>query len=161
MTAIQKASWTLVTAAFVVFPLVAVANAAEANSPGTAVVGPTAVVVPNELTVGYSLAPGGVSAPITPPANIPVHVMGVQTAVGFRGVGEVTLLHVPLSFIEWVGLESTAGAAITQGFSGAAGTHIVFIDFSHQVQIEVASPDTIRVRNRSSGVRTGVVTLTW
>jgi hypothetical protein len=155
MTAIQKASWTLVTAAFVVFPLVAAANATEANSPGKS------VVVPNELTVGYSLAPGGVSAPITPPANIPVHVMGVQTALGFRGVGEVTLLHIPSSFIEWVGLESTAGAAITQGFSGAAGTHIVFIDFNHQVQIEVGSPDTIQVRNRSSGVRTGVVTLTW
>jgi hypothetical protein len=154
MTAIQKSPRTAITAAFVVFTLAVAANATEAVSPG-------AVVVPNELTVPYSLAAGGVSAPITPPANIPVHVMGVQTALGFRGVGEVTLLHVPSSFIEWVGLESTSGAAITQGFSGAAGTHIVFIDFSHRVQIEVASPDTIRVHNLSTGIRTGSVTLTW
>jgi hypothetical protein len=153
MTAIQKSSRTLITAAFAVFTLAVASNATE--------VSPGAVVVPNETTVGYSLAAGGVSAPIFPPANIPVHVMGVQTAVGFRGVGQVTLLHVPSSFIEWVGLESTSGAAITQGFSGAAGTHIVFIDFSHQVQIEVASPDSIRVHNFSSGIRTGVVTLNW
>jgi hypothetical protein len=154
MTAIQKSPRTAITAAFVVFTLAVAANATEAVSPG-------AVVVPNELTVSYSLAAGGVSAPITPPANIPVHVMGVQTALGFRGVGEVTLLHVPSSFIEWVGLASPSGAAITQGFSGAAGTHIVFIDFSHRVQIEVASPDTIRVHNLSTGIRTGSVTLTW
>jgi hypothetical protein len=157
VTAIQKSPRTVITAAFAVFTLAVTPNATDA----TEAVSPGAVVVSNELTVPYSLAAGGVSAPITPPANIPVHVMGVQTALGFRGVGEVTLLHVPSSFIEWVGLESTSGAVITQGFSGAAGTHIVFIDFSHRVQIEVASPDTIRVHNLSTGIRTGSVTLTW
>lgn len=154
MTAFQKSSSTVI--AFAVLILAVAANATEAALPT-----PNAVVVPNEKTVPYSLAPGGVSAPITLPGNIPVHLMGVQTAVGFRGVGQATLLRVPGSFIEWVGLDSTAGAAITQGFSGTAGTRILFIDFSHQVQIEVASPDTIRVNNKSSGTRTGRVTLTW
>jgi hypothetical protein len=73
----------------------------------------------------------------------------------------VALLRVPSSFLEWVGLESTAGAAITQGFSGSPGTHIVFIDFSHKVDVEVASPDTIKIHNASTGTATGSVTLVW
>jgi hypothetical protein len=75
------------------------------------------------------------------------------------------LLSIPgtTGFIEWVGLDSTAGAAITQGFSGATGTKILFIDFSHQVQVEVAGPggSSIRVRNLSGATRTGRLTLTY
>jgi hypothetical protein len=67
----------------------------------------------------------------------------------------------PAAFLEWVGLESTAGAAITQGFSGAAGTHILYLDFAHQVDIEVNTPDSFRVHNGAAAVRTGNVTLIW
>jgi hypothetical protein len=118
-------------------------------------------VTPNATLVSYSLAPGAVSGPIFPAANISVLVTGTQLALGFRGIGHVALLRVPGSFLEWVGLDSTFGAAITQGFSGAAGTKIVFIDFSHQVRLEVASPDSFRVRNLSTGNRFGNVTLIW
>jgi hypothetical protein len=113
------------------------------------------VTVPNAATITYVLAPGANSGPITPVANQAVFMMGSQTTIGFRGVAMATILHVPSSFIEWVGLESTAGAAITQGFSGAAGTHILFLDFAHQVDVQVASTDTIRIHNGAGSVRTG------
>ena len=63
--------------------------------------------------------------------------------------------------ITWVGLESPNGAAITQGGSSAAGTHIVFINYYHLVDIQVASADTIRVHNGSAGTLAGSVTLIW
>ena len=87
--------------------------------------------------------------------------MGTQNNVGFRGVGHVTLLRVPGSFLEWVGLNSTANAGITQGFSGTPGTNIVFIDFIKQVAIQVNSPDSFRVHNGATAARSGVVTLIW
>jgi hypothetical protein len=119
------------------------------------------ITVPNAASVSYSLAAGANSAAITPAANTPVFVMGCQLALGFRGVSQVTLLHIPGNFLEWVGLESTAGAAITQGFSATAGTHILFLDFSHQVDIRVSSADTFVVHNGSSGARNGVLKLIW
>lgn len=87
--------------------------------------------------------------------------MGCQTTIGYRGIGSVTLLHVPSSFIEWVGLESPAGAAITQGFSGTAGTHILYLDYSHLVDVRVAGPDTILIHNGNSITQTGDLKLIW
>ena len=131
---------------------------ADSSAPAPLVI---TITVPQERDINYNLPAGAISAPITLPANQAVFVMGVQTALGFRGVGQVTLLRIAGSFIEWVGLESTAGAVITQGFSGVAGTHILFLDFSHQVSIEVASPDTIRIHNGSIGIRTGQVKMIY
>jgi hypothetical protein len=119
------------------------------------------ITVPNAASITYSLAAGANSAAITPVASQPVLVMGCQLAVGFRGVSQVTLLRIPANFLEWVGLESTAGAAITQGFSANPGTHILFLDFSHQVDLRVASADTFVVHNGSVGARSGVVKLIW
>ena len=120
-----------------------------------------ALVTPNKTVISYILAPGANQAIGAPPANLPLLVMGCCTTFNFRGVGHVSLLHIPASFIEWVGLNSTPGASITQGFSSAVGTHIVWIDFSHQVDIQVAGPDTIRVHNGAAFVRGGNVTLIW
>jgi hypothetical protein len=119
------------------------------------------ITTPNAAFFTYSLAPGANSAPVTPVANQSVLVMGVQTASGYRGTGHVTLLHVPSSFLEWVGLESPSGAAITSGFSGTAGTHIVFLDFIHSVDIQVNTPDTFRIHNANTITMTGNVTLIW
>ena len=109
----------------------------------------------------YSLPPNGITPAIMLAPFRPVLVMGCCTTHNFRGVGHVTLLHIPSSFIEWVGLESPSHASITQGFSSAVGTHIVYIDFAHQVDIEVNSADTIRVHNGAAAMRTGNVTLIW
>ena len=57
---------------------------------------------------------------------------------------------------------TTPNAAITQGASSTAGTHIVYIDFSHTVDIRVASADTILIHNGAdSGTRAVNVTLIW
>jgi hypothetical protein len=119
------------------------------------------ITTPNAAFVSYNLAAGANSAAVFPAANQAVLVMGTCTTLNFRGVGHVTMLRIPGSFLEWVGLESHAGAAITQGFSGVAGVHIVYLDFAHQVDIEVNTPDSFRIHNGSAAVRTGNVTLIW
>ena len=135
---------------------------ANADSSAPAPMGIT-ITVPQEKDITYSLLPGAVSAPIAMPASQAVFVMGVNRTIGDRGVGQVTLLRSGIAplFIEWVGLESTAGAAITQGFSGVPGTHILFLNFAHTVDIEVASPDTIQIHNGSGITQTGQVKLIW
>ena len=119
------------------------------------------ITTPNAAFVSYNLAANANSAAITPAANQSVLVMGVCNTLNFRGVGHVTMLRAPGSFLEWVGLESHAGAAITQGFSGVNGTHILYLDFSHQVDLEVNTTDSFRVHNGANAVRAGNVTLIW
>lgn len=120
------------------------------------------ITTPNAAFVAYSLPPNGNSAPITPVPEQAVLVMGVQTTVGTRGVGQVTMLRIPGAFLEWVGLESPSAAAITSGFSGTPGTHIVFLDFAHKVDLRVSSPDTFSIHNGSTTQpQTGNVTLIW
>jgi len=116
---------------------------------------------PNALVVNYNLVAGANSAAVKPVSSLPVLVTGVQNALGYRGVGEVSLLHVPSSFLEWVGIESPAAAAITSGFSGTAGTHILYLDYSHLVDIQVASTDTFLIHNANSITMTGTLTLIW
>jgi hypothetical protein len=119
------------------------------------------VLTPNASLVTYNLAAGANSGAITPPVYSPTLVMATCTTTGFRGIGHVTLMRVPGAFLEWVGLNSTAGATIAQGWSGAAGTHIVWIDFSHQVNLQVNTTDTFRVHNGAAAARGGYVTMIW
>lgn len=119
------------------------------------------LTTPNATKVTYSLAAGASSSAVNPAESTPVLVMGVQNALGYRGVGQVAILHVPSSFLEWTGIESPAAAAITSGFSGTAGTHIVYLDYSHLVDIQVASTDTFIIHNANTIAMSGVVTLIW
>ena len=121
------------------------------------------ITTPNAVNITYSLAAGANSAAITPVTNKSVLVMGCETASGDLGVGQVSLLHSSLGFIEWAGLESYNGSvATTGGTTGAAGTHIVFIDGGHTVDIRTgASANTIVVRNGDIVTRVGNVTLVW
>lgn len=121
------------------------------------------ITTPNAATFSYNLAAGANSAPFIPVFGRAVLVMGVNTTIGDRGVGQVTLLRsgIAPTFIEWTGLESPAAAAITSGFSGVAGTHIVYINFGHTVDVEVNTPDSIRVHNGSGVLQSGNVTLIW
>ena len=117
---------------------------------------------PNSAFISFSLAAGANSAAITPASNRSVLVMGCTTS-GSQGVGHVSLFH-SSGFIEWVGLESYNGApsTITSGASSTAGSHIVYIDFDHQVDIQVASKDTILIHNGSTTFTlAGNVTLVW
>jgi len=117
--------------------------------------------VANAAFYSYDLQPGANSAAITPPANLPVLMMGTGLSVTERGVAMATILHIPAGFIEWVGLESTSGAAITQGYSATAGTHILFLDFGHSVDVQVGSADTIVIHNGTTAERTGNLELIW
>ena len=119
------------------------------------------ITTPNAVFVSYSLAANTNSAPITPATNKSVLVMGCCTSTGDRGVGQVSLLHIPSTFMVWVGLESQASAVITSGFNGTPGTHIVWIDRLRFVDIQVASADTIKIHNAAATTRAGNVTLIW
>jgi hypothetical protein len=141
---------TLLLAAFVAVAALNIAMHATAT-----------VTVPNAAKVTYNLDAGASSSAVTPAESVPVLVMGVQNNLGYRGVGFVTMLHVPSSFLEWTGIESPSGAAITSGFSSTAGTHVVYLDYSHLVDIQVASTDTFIIHNANSIAMAGVVTLVW
>jgi len=119
------------------------------------------ITTPNAVKITYNLAAGTSSAAITPATNISVSVMGSCTNKG--GVGQVTLQHIPSNGIYWVGLESPTGfgSDITSGFTATPGAHIVYIEINHQVDIQVASIDTILIHNGAAAPRTGNVTLVW
>ena len=120
------------------------------------------ISTPNAALYSYNLAPNTSSGAIFPVANQAVHVMGVQTTSGYRGVGHVTMLHISGQFLEWVGLESPSAAAITSGFSGAAGTHILWLDYSHTVDLRVNNADSFVVHNGATiSPAAGNVTLIW
>ena len=119
------------------------------------------ITTPNASKITYNLNAGASSAAVNPAESTPVLVMGVQNNLGYRGVGQVSMLHVASSFLEWTGIESPASAAITSGFSGTAGTHIVYLDYSHLVDIQVASTDTFIIHNANSIAMSGVVTMVW
>lgn len=128
-----------------------------------AVVGKAAqtVTVPNAVNITYNLAAGANSGLITPVSNQAILMIGSQTSLGYRGVGMATLLHVPASFLEWTGVESPYNAVITSGFSGTAGTHILYLDFSHLVDVQVAGTDTILIHNANTIAQTGNLELIW
>jgi hypothetical protein len=119
------------------------------------------LATPNKATLTYNLVPGGSSSVITPAGNKPVLVMGTQTAIGDRGVGQVTMLRIPGSFLEWTGIESPGKVAITQGYGSSFGTHIVYLDYNSTVDIEVNNGDTFLVHNFNSVNMNGNVTLIW
>jgi hypothetical protein len=120
------------------------------------------ITTPNAASISYNLVGFASSAAITPVTNKPVLVMGCCTSIG--GSGHVSLLHRPSLAIDWTGVEPALGSpspATTGGSSSVAGTHIVYLDNSHLVDIQVASADTILIRNGSSFARGGNVTLIW
>ena len=119
------------------------------------------ITTPNAAFISYNLAAGTNSAAITPAASRWVMVGGCCTTLPNQGVGQVSLLRIPGGFIEWVGLESPTSAAITSGSSSVAGTHIVYIEGSQTVDIQVNSADTIRVHNSTAFTKGGNVTLIW
>lgn len=122
----------------------------------------TTLSVPNAVTVTFALPAGGVMAVAVPTIDRPILLMGSTHTVGDRGVGHVSLLRAndAPGFLMWTGLESQP-SGLTQGFSATAGTHILYIDFAHQVDVQVHNATAIRVRNLSGGARTGRLTMVY
>ena len=139
----------LLASVVAILTCVAVANATQT------------ITTPNAAFISYNLAPGANSAPITPAASKPVLVMGCCTTSGDLKLAQVSVLHIASTTILWFGFESVSPATVTQGASAVAGTHILWIDNSHTVAIQVASADTIRIHNGGAGTLAGNVTLVW
>jgi len=121
------------------------------------------ITTPNAAFISYNLTVGASSAAITPATNKPVLVMGCCTVSGAQGIGQVSLLHLPSGGFVWVGLEPYPSGITTKGLSGTQGHHIVYTDSNFDVDIQVASADTILIHNGplSTGFRFGNVTLIW
>jgi hypothetical protein len=117
---------------------------------------------PNTAFLVYNLAAGASSGGVTPPANIPTLVMGEQTTTGNVGSSDMTVVNSVGHDNElvWSGLESNGGGP-TAGFSPVPGTHIIFIDFAHCVDIEVNNATSFKVHNKCSSAQTGIVTEIW
>jgi hypothetical protein len=77
----------------------------------------------------------------------------------------VSLLHSPSTLIAWSGVESHSGVptTIASGANSTPGTHIVFIDAGHVVDVQIgATVDTIRVHNSHPSLTLAAnVTLIW
>ena len=116
---------------------------------------------PNSTILPYSLGPLGASVAITPPANTSVLMMGTNTNTTNFGIGTVTLVHIPGTMIRWVGLESPPIATITQGGSTVTGTHVVYLDYNHNVSVQIVSADQIFVVNTSAINQTGTLKEIW
>jgi hypothetical protein len=118
---------------------------------------------PHAALAAYNLAAGASGFVTVPIVNQPVLVMGTCTTEGHRGVGQITLLRTGASplFLEWVGLNSPSGASIAQGYSATPGTHMVYIDWSHLVDLEVHNASAIRIHNQATWTNTGFVKLIW
>ena len=120
--------------------------------------------IANRLVIPYNLAPGGTTGAIGLPANTPLQVTGIQTALGYRSVGSAALLRVPDAFIAWTGLESVwsgGNSTITSGWTNAVGAHVLFLDFAHLVDIQVNNANSIRIHNASGNTMTGSIVITW
>jgi hypothetical protein len=118
-------------------------------------------VTSSAISYTYNLAAGQSTKLQDVPQDRPVFLMGYCDTLGFRGVGQVVIECEPNSFLQWVGLNSNDSGTITQGFSGTAGTHIVQIDFSGDVNINVADANDFEITNTSGGERSGSIVMLY
>jgi hypothetical protein len=126
---------------------------------------------PNAAVIPYNLAAGAVTGNLTPPASVPVLVMGVCTTFNERGVGFITLLRIPATdpsggFIEWSGQNSPSNTGNSgtnsADYSPPAGTRIISIEYDDQVLIERGTTtDTVRIHNYAASARAGSTTWVW
>ena len=121
----------------------------------------TTFTTPNTALISYSLGPGATSAGITPTASTGVILVGTNTNSTNFSVGSVSLVHISGALIRWAGIEAPPGATITQGGSTSPGTHVVYLDASHQVDVEILSADQIVVHNKATSTQAGTVKLIW
>jgi hypothetical protein len=117
----------------------------------------------NAMRVSYTLSSGGYSSAITPPVNKPVLVIADQIGVSSDNVGSSFMTVVSSPYDEelvWNGIESNGGG-LTSGFSPSFGSHIMYIDNGHYVQLEVNNSTSFVVYNGYGASQKGNVTLIW
>src|SRR5207237_2646117 len=74
------------------------------------------ITTPNAVKIAYSLAANANSTTIIPATNTSVLAMGCCTTVGYQGVGQASLLHIPNTFIVWTGYDSFSPITFSGGF---------------------------------------------
>lgn len=117
----------------------------------------------DEIQVHFSVAAGATSHQILiPVANMPVSLTCASNTPGYRGVGQATILRVsPNAFLEWVGMD-IATAAISAGYSGTNGDHMIYCSYTDQyLEIQIHSDTAIQVKNNSPIPMTGIITFSW
>lgn len=116
----------------------------------------------DQTHVAYDLAPGAKTLPIAIPiSNSPVVMSCVQNVGGDVGEGQATIIRsLGDRLLDWSGYDYVT-AGFTRGFTATAGAHIIWCDFSGQLDIEVASSTQVEVVNKSSETLTGVVMFTY
>jgi hypothetical protein len=126
------------------------------------VIGKAAVTIatPNSALVNYTLAPGATSSAITPAVNQPVIVIGANITTTDFAVATLTLVHIPGIMMRWVGIEAGSGA-LTHNGSAALGTHILWLDQSNKVALQVFSADAFVIHNGATTSESGSVKLIW
>lgn len=99
----------------------------------------------------FTIASGGTTSLIPIPANRPIKLIAATLSVGQRGMGEASLLAPsPEGFIEWLGysFDYYQGAlALTEGYSAAAGTHMIYADYAGYIDVQVADAAHIQIHN--------------
>ena len=128
------------------------------------------LTTPNAFTASYTLNPGAISQAFTLPANVPTFVMGDQTADnivnGFdAGSSDMTVVNLRAAGeLVWNGLESNGGGVAT-GSGSTRGTHMIFIDKAHCVDLRVNNATSFKVVYgpcpAGVGTLTGFVTEVW
>jgi hypothetical protein len=120
-----------------------------------------------KLTIAFSVPAGGDQSIEIPAFDVPLFLTGSSTTPTSRGTASVTLLvtSVAPTLTEWNGLESTwsGAAAFTSAFAFTpnTGTHIVFLDYQHTVDVQTNGTTAIRIHNANVAARQGTITLTW
>jgi hypothetical protein len=127
------------------------------------IVGLSATAHANQFQLTLNVPAGGTSIPIAVPGiNTPVSVTCVQNTAGNRGVGQATVLRVsPASFLEWVGMDVANAGVPSTGFTSTAGTHIIFCDFSKEVDLQVASATQMQVKNTNAVAQSVVINFVY
>jgi hypothetical protein len=125
----------------------------------------SAGVLANTATIYYNLAANASAGCYgLPPANSPVLVTGVNTTVGYRGVGFIHLLYATASpaLWDWSGI-NTAGAASNPvaSWTTATGVNMVDIGFSHSVSLQTCGVNGIAVKNNSGVAQAGSFQMLW
>ena len=142
-------------------PLIVNSSAKVANLNADLLDGLDPVAFSRSQSISFHLLPFDTTDPIRLPnvygGNAQILVMGGEASQ--PSVGQVTLVKRSGS-LYWVGLES-GGTGITSGGSAIAGTHIVYLDSGHDVDIEVSGAGAIQVHNHGNSIRSGTLTLTW
>jgi hypothetical protein len=108
-----------------------------------------------QSTVSYDLKPGACTKPIAVPIkNKPVLVMGSQITPAQQAGGHVSLVLASIkgseNVLSWAGTDFFAGEERNYAVSHSANVHIMWLDFSGNVDVQSTYSTHLQVCNKTS-----------